>query len=215
VDGGRLRFPTGRPTSSGLEMHLVALQRLVAELAPTLVVVDTMSALTRAAGGADLTSQLTRQIDFLKEHGITTVFIAVTSPGEAETDLEISSLIDTWVLLRAVEVNGERNRLLDIVKARGTAHSNQVREVLLTDHGAELIDVYLGAEGVLTGSARIQQEVRERERAAGRRRELDRQRQEIEAEMADLRRRLVSAEEGFKSLEAEQSLADVGAAEAQ
>jgi len=215
VDEGLLRFHTVRPSSSGLEMHLVALQRLVAELAPTLVVVDTMSALARAAGGADLTSQLTRQIDFLKEHGITTVFIAVTSPGEAETDLEISSLIDTWVLLRAVEVNGERNRLLDIVKARGTAHSNQVREFLLTDHGAELIDVYLGAEGVLTGSARIQQEVRERERAAGRRRELDRQRQEIEAEMADLRRRLVSAEEGFKSLEAEQSLADVGAAEAQ
>ena len=108
---------------------------------------------------------LLRMIDHLKLKGITAFLTALT--GEhgplGSTELEVSSLIDTWLLVRTVEKDGERNRFLDIQKSRGMAHSNQVREFLMTDNGVELRDVYVGPGGVLTGSARVAQEVRDRE----------------------------------------------------
>ena len=92
---------------------------------------------------------LMRLIDYLKMQQITTLFTSLTSAGECleQTEVGISSLMDTWLLLRDIEVDGERNRGLYILKSRGMAHSNQIREFLLTDHGVELLDVYLGPAG--------------------------------------------------------------------
>ena len=116
-----------------------------------------------------------RQIDMLKARGVTAVLTALTEDGQGEsTAMEVTSLVDTWLLLRNTERNGERNRLLYVIKSRGTAHSNQVREFALTDRGAELLDVYVGPQGVLTGSARMAQLADERAAATARAAHADR-----------------------------------------
>lgn len=78
----------------------------------------------------------------------------------------VSSLMDTWLLLRNIEFNGERNRTIHVLKSRGIAHSNQVREFVLSDKGIDLVDVYAGSDRVLTGTARVAQETYERAAAA-------------------------------------------------
>ena len=97
-----------------------------------------------------------RQVDLLKTRGITAMATTLAREDE-RTTVGISSLVDTWLLLRNVESDGERNRLLYVLKSRGSAHSNQVREFMLTGRGAELVDVYVGPAGVVTGSARVGQ----------------------------------------------------------
>jgi circadian clock protein KaiC len=135
----------------------------VAELEPTVVVLDPVSDLLRIGSGADVSAMLTRQIDYLKARGITALFTSLNSDAEpAQSDQHITSLVDTWLLLKTVEGNGELNRLLYVLKSRGMAHSNQIREFLLTGQGIELADVYVGPQGVLTGSARQAQEAQER-----------------------------------------------------
>jgi circadian clock protein KaiC len=126
---------------------------------------------------------LVRLIDFLKGRQITVLFTSLTAGDSAveQTEVGISSLIDTWILLRDLESNGERNRGLYVIKSRGMAHSNQVREFLLSDHGVRLLPAYLGAEGVLTGSARLSQEARERASAAEREWQTEQKRLEIES----------------------------------
>jgi circadian clock protein KaiC len=148
---------------------------------------------------------LTRLIDFLKMQEVTAFMTNLNSGANSDqkrTDLDVSSLVDTWLLLRDVELNGERNRAMYILKSRGTAHSNQLREFLLTDHGVELQDVYIGSEGALTGSARIAQESRERASALlrqqeieGLQRELERKRAATEARIDALRREFEVEEE--------------------
>ena len=132
----------------------------------------------------------------LKAKQITALFTSLTSGGNAleQSEVGVSSLMDTWLLLRDVELGGERNRVMYILKSRGMAHSNQLREFLLTDHGIELEDVYLGPEGVLTGSLRLAQEAREKAAATARgeeievkRRGLERARQASEAQIAAIR----------------------------
>src|ERR1700730_5471623 len=139
---------------------------------------------------------LTRLVDFLKTKGITAIFASLTAAGGSleASEADVSSLMDTWLLLKAIEVGGERNRALYVLKSRGMEHSNQIREFLLTNDGLRLLDVYLGPEGVLTGSARVSQEGREkaagtsrRQQLEGRGRELERKRQIFEARMTMLR----------------------------
>jgi len=139
---------------------------------------------------------LTRLIDLLKLKQITTIFTSLTSAGSEEEDSEVgvSSLMDAWLLVKNIEFNGERNRGLYILKARGIAHSNQVREFVLTEHGIELIDAYIGAEGVLMGSARSSQVARETAAQVERRlateqkeRELRRKQQLYEAQLVALK----------------------------
>ena len=108
-----------------------------------------------------------------------------------EPYIGISSLVDTWLLLRNIEANGERNRGLYVLKSRGMAHSNQIREFFLSDNGIELLDVYHGPGGVLTGSARQAQEAEEKATAMKRRKELERQQRVL-----DLKRKQVEAEIG-------------------
>jgi circadian clock protein KaiC len=162
---GLLKFHSERPTIFGLEAHLSGMHKLIEEFKPRIVVIDPVSNLTMAGSGTDVKMMLTRLIDFLKMTGITTLCTSLTTPSVAleQSEVGISSIADTWLLLRDIEVGGERNRGLYVLKSRGMAHSNQIREFLLTDHGVDLLDVYVGPAGVLTGTARLAQEAKERE----------------------------------------------------
>jgi circadian clock protein KaiC len=191
-----LRFHTARPTMYGLEMHLAIMHKLIEEFQPRLVIVDPISNFMTSGSVTEASMMLMRLVDFLKSRQITAVFTNLTHGSSAleQTEASISSLIDTWLLLRDIEINGERNRGLCILKSRGMAHSNQIREFVLTPHGIEVTDVYLGAEGVLTGSARLAQEAREKasklrnsQEVERKRRELKRRQQALEAQVAALR----------------------------
>jgi circadian clock protein KaiC len=194
VDAGLLQFRCFRPSLLGLEAHLFAMQKAVVEFGPAVVVMDPVSDLLPIGTGADVSAMLTRKIDFLKAKGVTALFTSLDSQAERDpADQQVSSLVDTWVALKANEGNGEHNRVLYVLKSRGMAHSNQIREFLLTDQGIELADVYVGPQGVLTGSARQAQEAKERsdgtarlEDLEQRRVNLERRREAIEAQTAAL-----------------------------
>lgn len=165
VKKGLLRFYAERPSVYGLETHLMTMYKKIIEFKPAVVVVDPITNFIYAGDPLDVKSMLTRLIDFLKMNQITTLFTTLTSAGKnlEQSEVDVSSLADTWLLLRSIEIGGERNRGLYILKSRGMSHSNQIREFLLTDHGIDLLDVYIGASGVLTGSARLAQESMEKE----------------------------------------------------
>jgi circadian clock protein KaiC len=199
IDAGLLHIWAGRPTAYGLEMHLAILMDLVEDFGPTVVALDAMTALGHVGEPGQVTSAVTREIDLLKARGITTVVTSLTQggPDSESSAIDITSLIDTWILLRNLETNGERNRLLFVRKSRGSAHSNQVREFVLTDRGIDLVDVYVGAHGVLAGSARLAQQAEERAAAVRRhddveqrKRALARRTAEVEAQIATLRAEL-------------------------
>ncbi len=189
---GCLRFHASRPTLHGLEMHLATLHRLIDQFQPQVVVVDPVSNFISAGTTTELHVMLVRLIDFLKSRGITALLTALTSDGPREqTESGVSSIMDTWLLLRDIELGGERNRCLYILKSRGMAHSNQLREFLLTPRGVELLDVYVGPEGVLTGSARLAQGARaeavrvvQQQELEAKQRELERLRQALDAQIA-------------------------------
>jgi circadian clock protein KaiC len=164
VKKGLLQIHSSRPTMHGLEQHLVMMHDTVLAFQPSVVVVDPISNLTLDDTEAEVKPTLMRLIDFLKKLQITSVFTSLTSGGNAPEDSQIGvcSLMDTWLLLRNVEFNGERNRLISVLKSRGMAHSNQVREFVMSDAGIDLRDVYLGGDRVLTGTSRVAQETQER-----------------------------------------------------
>ncbi len=207
VDQGLLRFHATRPTSFGIELHLLTMQQMVEEFKPSVVVIDPVTNLVSIGNTSDVKGMITRLIDFLKMNHITTVFTSLTAGGEDEvtTDVGISSLMDAWLLVRNLESFGERNRGLYILKARGMNHSKQVREFHLTDHGVELQDVYIGPEGVLSGSARLAKEGIERIQAQAReaekerkRRQLEYRKQEVAAQVAALQAQLEAEQEAFE-----------------
>jgi circadian clock protein KaiC len=196
VKKGLLKFHSARPSLYGLEMHLLTFHKVIAEFDPHVFVVDPISNLSAAGSTSEVKSILTRLIDYLKMQKISTFLTDLTHfTGSLEhTSEEISSLIDTWILLRDIELNGERNRGLYILKSRGMAHSNQVQEFLLTNEGIDLIDIYTGSGEVLTGSARAAQEAGEkagemasRREAERRLREQERKRNALETKIAALR----------------------------
>jgi circadian clock protein KaiC len=196
IDRGLLEYHASRPALHGLEMHLSLMYRAIERVRPTIVVLDPVSSLLSVAATGDVRATLTRLIDHLKTQGITALMTSL-SHGKTElerTDAEISSIVDTWLLLVTLESSGERNRGLYVLKSRGMGHSNQIREFLLTDHGIELVDVYAGTGGVLTGSARLTQEAKERAAETAQQQEIDRKertlarlRTALEAELASLR----------------------------
>ena len=196
VDKGLLRFDAARPAMYGLEMHLTSMLSSIKQIEPSIVIVDPLNAFISPENEAEVKAMLLRLVDFLKGKEITSLFTSLTAGGDPleRTDTGISSLIDTWLLLRDMEVAGERNRSIYVLKSRGMAHSNQIREFLLTDQGIELLDAYIGPGGVLTGSARLKQEAEEeaarlarQQEIEGRRRELERKRQALDARIAALR----------------------------
>lgn len=219
VQQGLLTFHSARATIYGLEMHLATMHKLIQDAEPRVIVLDPIGSLQQAGTRRDATIMITRLVDFLKVRGITAFMTNLTSGDEAleKTDVDISSLVDTWLLLRDIELGGERNRAMYILKSRGMAHSNQLREFLLTDRGIELLDVYLGPEGVVTGSARKSQEAREKAAVVSRQREvermqrdLERKRATMEARIADLRGELEADEQELKrTIGEEQARVDV------
>jgi circadian clock protein KaiC len=194
VDAGLLQFRCFRPSLLGLEAHLFAMQKFVSEFDPAVVVKDPVSDLVRIGSGHDVAAMLIRQVDFLKARGATALFTSLNSDAEpTQADQQMASLVDTWLLVETMVGNGEHNRVLYVRKSRGMAHSNQIREFLLTGQGIELADVYVGPEGVLTGSARQAQEAQERadgttraDELAQRRVSLERRRESVEAQTATL-----------------------------
>ena len=145
---------------------------------------------------------MARQLDLLKSREITTMATSL-GHGEESSTIEVSSLLDNWLLLRNVEANGERNRLLFVLKSRGTAHSNQVREFVLTDHGIELVEVYVGAAGMLTGSARLAQEALERDAEAQQAEDLERHRRELRSTITEREAHLLAVQDQLAAERAE------------
>ncbi len=196
VKNGLLQFHSTRPTVHGLEMHLVQLHRLVNDFKPEVVIIDPVTDLSSAGDTDESHNMLIRLIDFLRKKGITAFFVSLTASMRVlETaDSGMSSIVDTWLLLSDVEHGGERNRALYVLKSRGMAHSNQVREFLITSKGLRLVPTYLGPTGVLTGSARLIQESKDAAAVKSQQEEiqrmqlvLDYRRQAVEAQVEALR----------------------------
>jgi circadian clock protein KaiC len=158
-----LRIHSARPTDYGLEMHLVRMHKLIGQFQPTVVIVDPVSNLQTAGTNEESSTLFVRLVDFLRKSGILGFLVSLTNgAGALETTGDcISSIVDTWLLLRDIELSGERNKVLYVLKSRGMHHSNQLREFHITSKGVKLVDAYLGPAGVLTGSARLAQEARE------------------------------------------------------
>jgi|SRR5579871_3992723 len=205
VENGRLKFHCMRAEAYGLETHLAVLHKIIREFKPQAVIIDPVSCLTRGGTVREAAAMLTRMIDFLKTDGITALLTSLTSGGSAleRTEVEVSSLVDTWLLLRDIELGGERNRAMYVLKSRGMAHSNQIREFVLTERGVDLRDVYIGPEGVLTGSMRLSQEGREREEALARQQEADRRRRERQRKREALEARIAAMWKEFAAEEEE------------
>jgi len=217
----RLEFHAARPNLQGLEMHLLAIHDRVQEAKPRVVIMDPITNLVSVGDQMEVRSMLTRLIDFFKSRQITALFTSLTSDDHAaeHSEVGVSSLMDTWILLRNLECGGERNRALYVLKSRGLAHSNQVREFMLSRAGINLVDVYTGGGAVLAGAARLAQEENEaveaqlrRERMARLDREMARKRQVVEAQIAALRAGLEAEVEELKQSLVEEGMREAAAA---
>jgi circadian clock protein KaiC len=196
VKRGLLRFHAARPSLYGLEMHLATMFKEIAAFQPHVVVMDPITSLMDAGTASECRAMVTRLVDYLKAGQVTTLFTSLTQGGHAlqQSEASMSSLMDSWLLLQDFEGNGERNRVLYVLKARGMAHSNQIREFLISNRGVDLVDAYIGPSGVLTGAARVAQTAREKaealasqQEAARRQRELKRKRVALEQQITGLR----------------------------
>jgi circadian clock protein KaiC len=196
MKGGLLRFHSQRPSLYGLEMHLATMFKEIAEFKPHVVVIDPITSLMDLGTSSEGKGMVTRLIDYLKAGQVTSLFTSLTPGGAVpqQTEAVLSSLMDSWLLLQDFEGNGERNRVLYVLKARGMKHSNQIREFLISDRGIDLVDAYIGPSGVLTGSARASQNSLEKaavvigqQEAAHRKREIGRKRAAIERQISGLR----------------------------
>ena len=194
LEAGVLGFEAARPSLYGFEMHLARMNRDIEQFNPSILVVDPISAFRGPS--TDIHATLVRLADICKTKGITALFTSLSEAGRLmdESERGVSSLMDTWISLRDMDANGERNRVLQLLKSRGMNHSNQMREYELSERGIRLIDAYIGSGGVLTGTARLAQEARERDEALKRQqvteqrqRELARKRAMIERQIAEMR----------------------------
>jgi circadian clock protein KaiC len=201
VQKGLLYFQANRPSFTGLEMQLILLHKAISTFKPQIVIVDPLNSFVIGGNETEVKAMLVRLVDFLKTNHITGLFTTLTFAGSAleHTELAISSLIDTWLLLRDIESGGERNRGLYVLKSRGMVHSNQIREFLLTGHGVELRDVYIGASGVLTGSARLVQEAQEQAAKLIRQQEIERRKLELERRSAALENQIAALHLEFEA----------------
>ena len=205
IKKGLLRLESSRPTLHGMEMHLAVIHKMVNEFVPKVVIIDPISNFSSAGSGTEAEAMLLRLIDFLKSRQVTAMFVNLTAGGDAweHTDVGVSSLIDTWILLRDIELAGERNRGLYVLKSRGMKHSNQIREYLLTSEGIQLQDVYIGPEGVLTGSMRAAQEDREKAAALAREQDIERRQRDLARKRAGLEAQIAALRLEFEATEDE------------
>lgn len=212
---GLLQFHASRPTLYGLEMHLVAIYKLIKKFKPEVVILDPITNLVTVGSVSEVKSMLIRLIDFLQDEQITVLFTALTlnTIVSEQTDEGVSSLVDAWLLVRDIEFNGERNRGMYIMKSRGMKHSNQVREFVITDKGLDLVEVYLGPDGILTGSAREAQAIKEETGVAlhdyaitAKDREVNRKRKVLEAKISSLQTEFESVEEELNKIYLQEEL---------
>lgn len=215
VRSGLLQFHAARPTLYGLEMHLVSIYKKVSSFKPKVVIIDPISNLITAGVMSEVKSILIRLIDFLQSEGTTVMFTALSlnTIVSEQTDEGVSSLVDAWITIREIDANGERNKGLYIMKSRGMKHSHQVREFVITDNGLTLEEVFLGPEGVLTGSAREAQQLAQatsmelRNYAMGRKnREIDRHRKVLEAKIVSLQQEFDSVQDELNKSYLEEDL---------
>jgi len=201
VEAGLLKFHSMRVTSFGLEMHLAMMLKAVADFKPRVVAVDPVSNLISVSGMKDVKETLVRLIDSMKMKGVTTLFTDLSHGGTPleSTETAISSLMDTWILLRDIESNGERNRGVYVLKSRGMAHSHQIREFLITGEGVDLIDVYIGPGGVLTGTARVNREAEERAARKARKAKARELEEELRRKRVKLQNRVAELESDFQA----------------
>lgn len=214
-----LQIQALRPTAHGLEVHLVQIHRWINYFQPTTVIIDPISNLTLTGSLLQVKTFFMRVIDYLKSQQITVLMNNLISGGTPleNTEIGISSLMDTWLEVRVIESNGERNRILQTIKSRGMEHSNQVREFRLTSQGVELVDVYLGQDKVLTGTARAIQEladkqatIRRQQEIANRRRDLEQQRQVIQTQITTLQMQMEAEKAELERLNQEETMDKVG-----
>jgi circadian clock protein KaiC len=205
LENGLLKFHAIRPSQYGLESHLSTIHHAIDEFKPAAVVIDPISSFLPGETNSEIKEMLLRLADFLKTNGITTLFTDLIHGGIVleKTDVGMSSLMDTWLLLRSLECSGERNRSFYIAKSRGMDHSHQIREFLLTEKGVELIDVYVGAGEVLTGSARFAREAQDKAEALARIQEIDRKKIELEQRRHLLNARIAALQTEFEAEERE------------
>lgn len=221
VEKGLLKYQAGRPTQFGLEMHLASMFKMVDRFQPSVVVMDPISNLIAVGQPNEVKSMLSRLIDYLKGHHITALFTHLTGGEQYDEGREvgISSLMDTWISVRNFENNGERTRGLYVLKSRGIAHSNQVREFQLTNQGVRLVDVYIGPDGILTGTSRDLQQVKDKALEVARQqdkdsklRELDRKRELLEAKIAAMQAEFDAEQESAKRAMAQEEARELVAA---
>ena len=195
VASGLLKFHASRPTLHGLEMHLLVIFKMIRQFKPRTIILDPITNLITVGTVSELKSMLIRLIDFLQKEQINVMFTALTlnSSVNEQTDEGVSSLVDAWMMIRDIEFNGERNRAMYIMKSRGMKHSNQVREFVITSKGLELVEVFLGPDGVLTGSAREERKLIEETDSAlktlainRKDREIARKSMQLEAQISNL-----------------------------
>jgi circadian clock protein KaiC len=210
VKRGLLRFHSARPSLYGLEMHLATMFKEITAFQPHVVIMDPITSLMVAGTDFETKGMVTRLIDYLKGGQVTSLFTSLTHGGHAlqQSEIAMSSLMDSWMLLQDFEGNGERNRVLYVIKARGMAHSNQVREFLISNRGVDLVDAYIGPSGVLTGSARAAQTAREKaealssqQEASRRKRELKRKRTALEQQITGLRSEHAASDEELRRID--------------
>jgi len=216
IDTGLMQISASRPMAYGLEMHLIAMFRLIDKFEPTSVIIDPISNMTNVGTQTDVKFMLTRLIDYLKFKNITAVCTSLVEHESTEgmNAQGISSLMDTWINLRFFENNGERNRGISVIKSRGMEHSNQIREYLVTDHGIEIQDVYLGPSGgLLMGSSRAAQEAKEMaetvtqsKNVIRRKRELESKLKSLDAQITTLSSQFEAEKEEFNKLSSEDTL---------
>jgi circadian clock protein KaiC len=205
IKKGLLKFHAARPTMHGLEMHLVVIYKLIKQFQPKTIVLDPITNLTTVGTIGEVKSILTRLIDFLQTEQITVLFTALNYNNivNEQTDEGVSSLVDAWLTVRDIEANGERNRGLYIMKSRGMKHSNQVREFIISSKGLNLIDVYLGPDGVLTGSAREYQKLQEETNDILFKNTLSRKEKEIARKTKELSAKITALTSEFESVKEE------------
>ncbi|HTY15418.1 MAG TPA: circadian clock protein KaiC [Methanoregulaceae archaeon] len=209
VKRGVLKFHAIRPTTYSLEMHLSMMIKLIQDFGPDVIVVDPISNLYPVGDDIQVRSMLMRLIDHAKSLQITGLFTNLSSDDAKNlyaleaTQMHVSSLMDAWLILKNIDGNGERNRAFSIAKARGIAHSNQIREFVLTGSGIRLIDVYKGSGGVLFGTARIAQESREAAARTVRNEEIERKQRELDRKKRIMENEIAMLKENFNREEME------------
>ena len=202
---GLLQFQATRPTFYGLEMHLAVTHKTVKAFKPDIVIFDPINTFTVSDNESEVKTMLMRIVDFLKANQITALYNSLTTNENTHesSGVGLSSLIDTHIMLRNIELSGERNRGMYVLKSRGMANSNQIREFILTDHGVELREAYIGDRGVLTGSARIAQEANENAATLIREKDIERKKRELERKRKVIETQIAALKAEFEAEESE------------